>query len=443
MKWLLALVVVLLGSVVLVEVIQQDPGFILIGYKHWTIETSLALAGLTIVVAFGLFHALLRSMAWIFNLPRTLQIWQHQRQLRASRRSLTDGLIALAEGHWSQAEKKLIRAADRSETPLLNYLGAARAAQKQGSHEARDRYLALAHERVNGADIAIALTQAELQIAHQQLEQALATLANLRTMAPKHAYVLRLLMRLYCDLKDWNTLYELLPDLKKHKVTSDDEFDTLSLQVHSNRLIQAAHNETDLVAIWNAIPKALRKNSQLLNHYLDGLERLNLCERMDSLIQSHLKQHWDDKLILRYGRLQDSYGKVTPTTRLALAEGWLQQQDRNPRLLLSLARLSRTAKLWGKARSYLEASIGSSPLPEAYQELGELLEQLQEPEKAAECYQKGLQLALQHNPRSESARLLPATAGDADVYALPTIPTADTQASEHSPAPARKLAANA
>ncbi len=406
MKWVLALVAVLLGSVILVEIIHQDPGFLLIGYQQWTIETSLALAGVILVSSFIAFYLLMRSISWIFNLPTTLQVWQQQRQLRASRRSLTDGLIALAEGHWSQAEKKLLRAAERSETPLLNYLGAARAAQKQGTHEARDRYLALAHESVPGADVAIALTQAELQIAHHQLEQALATLANLRTMAPKHAYVLRLLMRLYCDLKDWNTLYDLLPDLKKHKVTSDDEFKTLSLQVHGNRLIQASHNQTDLLSVWNSIPKALRKNNQLLRHYLDGLEQLNQCQLIDNLIQEHLKQHWDDELVVRYGNLKDSYGKVTPNTRLTLAEGWLQAHDRNPILLLSLARLSHTAKLWGKTRSYLEASIGSTPMPEAYQELGKLLEQLKEPEQAAECYQKGLQLALanRHTKLSDGPR---------------------------------------
>mgnify|MGYP000727120986 CR=1 FL=1 len=47
------------------------------------------------------------------------------------------------------------------------------------------------------------MTQAELQLADQQLEQALATLKHLRSVAPKHTYVLRLLRRLYEQLGDY------------------------------------------------------------------------------------------------------------------------------------------------------------------------------------------------------------------------------------------------
>lgn len=46
--------------------------------------------------------------------------------------------------------------------------------------------------------------------------------------------------------------------------------------------------------------------------------------------------------------------------------------------------------LWGKARAYLEASIGNKELPETYKELGLLMEYLNEPKLAAEYFKKGL-----------------------------------------------------
>jgi HemY protein len=61
--------------------------------------------------------------------------------------------------------------------------------------------------------------------------------------------------------------------------------------------------------------------------------------------------------------------------------------------LLSLGRLCKHNKLWGKARSYLNASIGIKPHSDAYKELGQLLEQLNEHSQAVECYHKGLLLA--------------------------------------------------
>ena len=88
----------------------------------------------------------------------------------------------------------------------------------RGEHERRDAYIRLAHENMPSADVAVSLTQAELQLADHQLEQALATLRHLRSVAPKHTYVLRLLRRLYEQLGDWEHLRELIPELRRRKV---------------------------------------------------------------------------------------------------------------------------------------------------------------------------------------------------------------------------------
>jgi HemY protein len=47
----------------------------------------------------------------------------------------------MAEGHYNQAEKLMLKGADNSDTPLLNYLSAARVAQARGDDVRRDHYL--------------------------------------------------------------------------------------------------------------------------------------------------------------------------------------------------------------------------------------------------------------------------------------------------------------
>jgi len=49
--------------------------------------------------------------------------------------------------------------------------------------------------------------------------------------------------------------------------------------------------------------------------------------------------------------------------------------------------------LWGKARAYLEASVGNKEMSETYKELGLLMEYLNEPKLAAEYFKKGLFLS--------------------------------------------------
>ena len=61
--------------------------------------------------------------------------------------------------------------------------------------------------------------------------------------------------------------------------------------------------------------------------------------------------------------------------------------------MLTLGRLCLKSKLWGKARSYLEASIGAKPTTPAYHELGVLLERMGETERATACYKAGLELS--------------------------------------------------
>jgi hypothetical protein len=62
--------------------------------------------------------------------------------------------------------------------------------------------------------------------------------------------------------------------------------------------------------------------------------------------------------------------------------------------------------LWGRARSYLEASINLQASPESYRLLADLLEQMGEPAAAALCYREGLVLATSENKSEPQAGLL-------------------------------------
>jgi tetratricopeptide (TPR) repeat protein len=79
-----------------------------------------------------------------------------------------------------------------------------------------------------------------------------------------------------------------------------------------------------------------------------------------------------------------------PAAQLAWAERFLGSHPDDPPLLLTLGRLCVSNRLWGKARTYLEASLQVEPLPEVFEELGGLLEQLGEQKAALECYRRGL-----------------------------------------------------
>ncbi|MEO5574013.1 MAG: heme biosynthesis HemY N-terminal domain-containing protein [Gammaproteobacteria bacterium] len=388
MKLLAKIFLVLLAAVSLALIARNEPGYILIDYGAWKIETTLTLAVTTLVLGFAALYSLLRIAANAWAVPRRMRAWQQQRQSQRASNSLTHGLIQMEEGRWQAAEEGLIKHANIAAKPLLHYLAAARAAQKQGAHERRDKYLRLAHQSTPGADVAVGLTQAELQLNHHQAEQALATLQHVSMLAPKHTYVAKLLMKLYIELHDWAALLVLLPALRKQKIISQTEADELETRAHASLIAQVPRTQNLQVVteIWNSVPKRLRTAEPILVNYIQQLRAHGAELQAEAMLREALKSRWSDNLIYLYGLVEGP----DPAKQLAYAEACLKHHSKNSMLLLTLGRLCLRNRLWGKGRAYFESSIGMNPCTETYQELGYLLEQMNEPGEALEYYRKGL-----------------------------------------------------
>ena len=387
---LLILIIVVLGAVLLV---RDDPGVVLVRYHDYEVETSLAFALVVLVVAMILVYYCVRLLRGVLRLPRSMRNQSQNRRHSKARRQLTQGLIDLAEGRFEQAENHLVRLVDFSESPLVHYLAAARAAQLQGKHEARDKYLKDAHDARPDAELAIGVTQAELQLAHQQTEQALATLMHLHSIAPRHDYVTRLLARAHYELEDWRALVEILPDVRRKKLIKEPQLLEMEVAGYRGILELATNSQQSFEEAWSNIPLTLRADTRMTLLYINLMIEHHWHNRnAEQQLLKSLDKSWDDRLIEVYGRFDTG----DPNAQLARAEKWLEDFGHNENLLLALGRIAMRARLWGKAQGYFEASIGARANPAACLALAELLEQqLQQPDKAATYYQQGLKLSLE------------------------------------------------
>lgn len=391
-KFIVSLLLIVIIALVAVLMVRDDPGFVLLRYRDFTVETTLAFALVALILSMIVLYYSLRLLRGLWRLPRTLSRKAQLRRINKARRQLTQGLIDLAEGRFEQAENHLVRLVESSDSALVHYLAAARAAQLQGKHDARDAYLKAAHEANPDAELAIGVTQAELQLAHQQTEQALATLSHLHSIAPRHDHVLKLLARAYFELEDWPALVELLPDLRRKKSLKDSRLREMEVAAYRGMLRAATGSQQELENAWNKLPRSLQSDADMIRSYLNQMARngwhSNNAERL--LVKS-IESRWDDGLIEVYGRLETGDANA----QLARAEKWLDDFNHNEHLLLALGRIAARASLWGKAQGYLEASIGARPTPAACLALAELFEQqLEQPDKAAAYYQQGLKLSL-------------------------------------------------
>jgi HemY protein len=388
MRLLIITLLVLVGASMLTALALEKPGFVLIGYDKTSIEIALFDFVLLLIAAFVAFYLLLRFLVRLVVMPAQLRKSYQRHQVEKAHKLFYRGLLELAEGHWTRAERLLVRSVWRHETPVMGYLGAARAAQMQAAYERRDEYLKRAIESDRSAGVAVGLLQAELQLSSQQKEQALATLQHLREQAPKHGYVLYMLARMYRSLAEWDHLLGVLPVLRKSRAIPTEQIDEVEGEAVAELMGEAGHqgDSEGVQRLWKRLPRRLKQDPSLAESHIRALEALGQHEQAVTELRRFLNTAWDEGLVSLLGELtlQD------PLQILGQAESWLKEHGESPVLLLTLGKLALKAELWGKARVYLESAIAHEPDPEAYGLLAQLLERMGELDKAHQAYREGL-----------------------------------------------------
>jgi len=380
-KFGIIVVIALFASAFAAHFLLADPGYVVINFRGYTVEMSVpVLLGMAVLLVLAIW--LIRK---IVLAPRKLGEAAGRYRAARSGQKLTRGMIAVAEGNLARGEKMLARAASTSDSPLFNYLQAARAAHLQGLDVRRDEWLRLAFMETPEAANAVLLTQAEFQIDRGQNEQALATLRRVDENSRDHAHALSLLGRLYYELEDWASLADLLPRLKKNTQVGQKRLDKWAIRIHQEALNNAA-DSAEIASIWQSVTRARKNDIALLEAYYRALMRVGENDRAEKELASAIKSNWRGPLVRLFGLVESS----DTTKQLKRAESWLKNHEDDPDLLLAAARLCLRNELWGKARSYLETVISLRPTPEAYQEYGSLLNQIGEADAAAAAYREGL-----------------------------------------------------
>jgi HemY protein len=369
----------------------DNPGYVLIGIGHWSLETSLVVFAVSLIIIFFILYMFFRFLGWLLRLPGQIKKRGSNVRFNRSQEALIAGLVDSAEGNWEKAEKVLIKHASHSGAPLIHYLTAAKAAQSRGAFDKRDEYLKKAAAQAPGSDVAIGLTQAELHLSGQQFEQALETLTKLHSIDPTHASVLKLLHQTYQHLGDWEGIRKLIPSLNNNKVLMEAEIKLLETQAFSQLLKQSVEkNDPEAIQqLWAEIPNHIKRMQGIAAIYFAAMIDVGAGALIERDLADVLSIHWDETLLVLFGSAQS----LNIQAQLDTAEQWLTSHPNNAILLTVLGKLSNKCQDLEKAENYLTKSIAAEPTVQAYQLLGDLMFSKGDMEKASICYKNGLELA--------------------------------------------------
>ncbi len=369
----------------------DNPGYVLIGIGHWSLETSLVIFAVSLIIGFFVFYFFFRLLGCLLRLPGQLKSRGKNIKFNRSQEALIAGLVDSVEGNWEKAENVLIKHASHSGAPLIHYLTAARAAQSRGAFDKRDEYLRKAADQAPDSSVLIGLTQAELNLSGNQFEQALETLTRLHSIEPTHATVLKLLHQTYQHVGDWQGIRKLIPSLHTHKILMETEVKLLEIEAFSQLLKQSAEkgNIEEIQSLWSEIPVHIKTMKGIAAIYFAAMIGAGAGADLENELADTLSVNWDETLLTLFGSIHSK----DISKQFETAEKWSFVHPENAVLLAILGKLALKCGDNFKAESYLAKSIAAEPTVQAYQLLGDLFFAQGDKDNAIMCYKNGLELA--------------------------------------------------
>lgn len=385
--WLLVLAALAVG---LSLAARYNDGYVLLVVPPWRAELSLNLLVLVLLAMFALAHGLLSAVRHTLSLPRSVAEFRRQRRRDKADADMQKATRLLAEGRYGHAMRHAERAwTDHPYAGMVALVGW-RAAHAMREHAQtrvwRDRALAAG----GGLEVACLMTDAELALDDRRFDDARAALQSLARHGGRHIASLRLALRAEQGVGHWAEVARLVRQLEKVRALTAEQAAPLRQRAVREVLRSLADDLPGLQKFWASLDDAERAAPALALATAQALAAAGDCREAQRVIEDALEERWDESLVRAYAECNG--GDILG--RIARAEKWLTTRPRDENLLLCLGRLCRTQQLWGKARSFLEASIAIQASPEAHLELARLLEEeLQDSALAGRHYRAAALLA--------------------------------------------------
>jgi HemY protein len=388
--WLLGL----FAAAVAVMLAARNPGYVQFVYPPYRMEMSLTLFAFALVGIFALVYMLLRLTIATLQLPEYVRAFREERATSKGRLAMMEALKAYFEGRFAVAEKAAVRAMNLGEKSGLNSIVAARSAHELREFARRDTYLADAEGKTVGESTMRLMAKTEFQLEQRQPQSALNSLKQMNDSGMhKHIGALSLELKAQQQARNWEAVLEVTAQLEKRHAIDKAVAEQLRQQAWLEKLRGQMLDIGMLRAVWKSVPNEFKRRKKIAAVAAEAFGKLGDCKAAQHLLTESLNAQWDSDLVTLYGECHNENNNVA---QIEQAERWLKQHTDDAGLLLALGKLCMHQQLWGKAQSYLDASLSLQSSSAAYAALGQLAEKLGKQEQALAYFQKSTQAEHKH-----------------------------------------------
>jgi HemY protein len=396
MKSLLWLLAVFAAAVAFVFLGRIDAGYVFFVVPPYRVETGLLFFAVATLAAFFLFYAAMRLLGHAVGLPGMVRAYRARRRRERAHAALAAGLQAYYEGRFARAEKEAGAAFEDGPAPGIAALLAARAAHQMRDFAGRDRWLERAAGSGEELRTAFLMSRAELALDERDYSAARDALRSLHGSGPKHIAATRMLLRAERGTGAWDEVLRLAAQLGKRDAIAPALADEYKLQATIELLGRSADDAGAFERRWRAIASVDQLQPRVAAAGARHATALGRAVLARGIIERALATEWSTPLVRLYGELpslEAAKRAEEARSRIERAEQWLAMHPSDAELLGTLGRLCTEAELWGKARSFLEASLSFEESRAAHLELARLAERLGQPGDAQRHYRRAAELA--------------------------------------------------
>lgn len=383
MFWIIALIAMAAGLVVAA---RYNTGYVLLVLPPYRVELSLNLLLLLLSSGFVAAYILVRVVSGVLRLPARVREYRVARRQHQAQTTLLEALREFFAGRYARAEKTAASSIRLGEHADLGAVLAARAAHELRAYDRRDAYLAQIPAQTPEDTVIKAVTEAELMLDHRRFHEALNLL---KALPKKHTAALRLELKAQQLAKNWDKVLTLVEQLEKRKVFDVGQAEQIRRYALAENLKRKAIDGHTFEEAWQKIPALEKRDGRIAAVAARCFIALGNGGQARRAIEDSLEKSWDSELVSLYAECSGD----DAIRQIERAEVWLKDHPRDAALLHALGRLCANRELWGKAQSYLEASIAVEPTYSAHLALAQLQETLGNSDAARRHYRESLELA--------------------------------------------------
>ena len=391
MRWALWVLALAALAVALALAGRYGSGYVVFVMPPWRAEMSMMLFSILLAVMFVSAYLLIQLAVKTYRLPQQMRKHKIERERARNRDLVLESMQLLFSGQFRSAETRARGAMQHEETRDMAAAIAAWAAYEGGNSGAAVPYLD--HIRSDASARMRDASKAYMLLADGKSEAALSLLKDLAANDPKNPGVLKMKVEAEVAGKAWEDVLVTLAPLTRSGMLPEGAAQQIRLNAELNLIKSKPADPDAIMGAWKSFSRESRFDATMAATVAARLLALGSNDAARDVIEQTIDargaEGWENRLAAIYADCKTD----ATLAQIERAERWLRQHARDAVLLATLGKLCMRQALWGKAQSYLEASVALAPTLDAHMTLARLMEQLGRSDEAIRHVRRSAELA--------------------------------------------------